>query len=94
MSTAQKCERCREYNAAAVDFRNQAANAQSDLAALRARHNALVEAVAWERECDVCGQWLHLEFWANDDKGVDLEEIADIEAFARAEVNRLLQEEK
>ena len=45
MSTAQKCERCREYNAAAVDFRNQAANAQSDLAALLARHNALVEAV-------------------------------------------------
>ena len=63
-----------------------------DYTALLARHNALIEAVRWERECDVCGHWLHLEFWANDDKGVDLEEIADIEAFARAEVDRLIGE--
>ena len=38
MSVITYCEMCREYNAAAVDFRNQAANAQAD-------HTALVEAV-------------------------------------------------
>ena len=45
MSEGPKCERCREYNAAAVDYRNEAANLRADLAALLARHNALVEAV-------------------------------------------------
>lgn len=45
MSEIMKCERCKEYNAAAVDFRHQATSAQNDYAALLARHNALVEAV-------------------------------------------------
>ena len=45
MNEIAKCERCREYNAAAVDFRHQATNAQNDYAALLDRHNALVEAV-------------------------------------------------
>lgn len=45
MNEIAKCERCREYNAAAVDFRHQATNAQNDYSALLARHNALEEAL-------------------------------------------------
>jgi hypothetical protein len=58
MSVITYCEMCREYNAAAVDFRNQAASAQADYATLLARHNALVEAVKWERELDAALVWL------------------------------------
>ena len=43
MSEIMKCERCKEYNAAAVDFRHQATSAQNDYATLLARHNALEE---------------------------------------------------
>ena len=39
------CEKCREYNAAAVYFRRQAADAESRLAELQ-------EAVRWEREAE------------------------------------------
>jgi hypothetical protein len=54
MSAITQCERCREYNAVAVDFRNQASKAQADYASLLARHNALVEAIhkAMERTVD------------------------------------------
>lgn len=87
MSITTYCEMCREYNAAAVDFRNQAANAQSDLAALLTRHNALVEAVAWERETSV--------FW---EFGRTYTLVANDEALesmfaARAEADRLIANE-
>jgi len=87
MSTAQKCERCREYNAAAVDFRNQAANAQSDLADLLARHNALVEAVAWWNECI---DFVNI-FYIENDKMHPW--ILTTCLAARAEVDRLLRGE-
>ena len=91
MSEIAKCERCKEYNAAAVDFRHQATSAQNDYAALLARHNALVEAVAWERECDECGEWLNIAWW--DANEIDLHEIWDIYECARAEVDRLIANE-
>ena len=59
----------------------------SDYAALLARHNALVEAVAWLRECEDCDQWAFEEFWVYDD------ELAEICAAARAEVDRLIANE-
>ena len=92
MSTAQKCEICREYNAAAVDFRNQAANAQSDLAALLARHNALVEAVKWERECEGFDPFFHSSFTAPSWLSRHAESHRTKQA-ARAEVGRLIGEE-
>ena len=64
----------------------------SDYAALEACHNALVEAVAWERECDECGEWLHGAWW--DRNELDLEEIEDLYDCARAEVDRLIAEPK
>lgn len=59
----------------------------SDYAALLSRHNALVEAVAWERECirqlDCAGK-----FWEDDNiPGRELIKILDA---ARAEVDRLI----
>jgi hypothetical protein len=45
------CERCREYNAAAVDYRNQAMKAETRLAELQ-------EAVRGERELDETLTWL------------------------------------
>ena len=60
------------------------------LRALEARHAALREAVAWERECDECGEWLHRAWW--DRNELDLGEIEDLYDCARAEVDRLLDE--
>ena len=54
--------------------------------------DALREAVAWERETDNCGEWLHIAWW--DVNEIDLHEIWDIYEAARAEVDRLLMEEK
>ena len=65
--------------------------AHDDYAALLARHNALREAVAWERETDECGEWLHLAWW--DEPKIDLLDIWDIHNAARAEVDRLLSED-
>lgn len=92
MSEIAKCERCREYNAAAVDFRHQATSAQNDYAALLARHNALVEAVAWERECWDVEMWVQhrlsspmliAAYWESDSTYKK----------ARAEVDRLIANE-
>jgi hypothetical protein len=63
---------------------------RSDYAALLARHDALVEAVAWERECirqlDCAGK-----FWEDDNiPGRELIKILDA---ARAEVDRLIANE-
>ena len=98
MSDIAKCERCREYNAAAVDFRHQATNAQNDDAAIRARHNALVEAVAWEREC--CQDIRPLVAWADlyarhgeDYVDAIAEELREIQDAARSEVDRLIANE-
>lgn len=67
--------------------------------ALLARHNALVEAVAWEREC--CQDIRPLVAWAglyvlHGEDYVDAvaEALREIQGAARAEVDRLLQEEK
>lgn len=71
----------------------------SDYAALLARHNALVEAVAWEREC--CQDIRPLVAWAglyvlHGEDYVDAvaEALREIQDAARAEVDHLLQEEK
>ena len=67
----------------------------SDYAALLARHNALVEAVAWEREC--CQDIRPLVAWAglyvlHGEAYVDAvaEALREIQDAARAEVNRLI----
>ena len=70
MSEIMKCERCKEYNAAAVDFRHQATSAQNDYAALLARHTALVEAVAKMRHANNKNRWDALE-WAEACAEVD-----------------------
>lgn len=57
---------------------------------LRAEISALREVVAWERECDECGEWLNIAWW--DANEIDLHEIWDIYECARAEVDRLLKE--
>ena len=69
----------------------------SDYAALLARHNALREAVAWEREC--CQDIRPLVAWAglyvrHGEDYVDgvAEDLRAIQADARAEVDRLLEE--
>ena len=98
MSEGPKCERCREYNAAAVDYRNEAANLRADIAAITARHAALVEAVKWEREC--CQDIRPLVAWAglyvlHGEDYVDAvaEALREIQDAARAEVERLLENE-
>ena len=58
-------------------------------AALLININALVEAVAWERECEDCGEWLSIAWW--DANEFDLHEILDIIDAARAEVDRLIE---
>ena len=58
--------------------------ADADYAALRARHNALVEAVAWERECD----GMLWPIYGAD----EYFEVYNTNVAARAEVDRLLQE--
>lgn len=61
------------------------------IAAIERKLTALREAVAWERECDECGEWLHQAWW--DRNELDLGEIEDLYDCARAEVDRLLSEE-
>ena len=57
----------------------------SDYANILARHNALVEAVAWERECRVADfdWWLSIRSCATEE--LDAQYVA-----ARAEVDRLI----
>lgn len=62
-----------------------------DVCYWRTRFDALREAVAWERECDECGEWLHRAWW--DRNELNLGEIEDLYDCARAEVDRLLLEE-
>ena len=52
--------------------------------------DALREAVAWERETDNCGEWLHIAWW--DNPKIDLLDIWDIHHAASAEVDRMLEE--
>ena len=61
--------------------------AEVDYSSLLARHNELVDAVAWSRECDDCGQWAFEEFWVHDD------ELTKICYAARAEVDWLIAAE-
>ena len=58
--------------------------------ALLARHNALREAVAWERECDECYGWIQHEIEAELRFLYDTWEISFLLDCARAEVGRLL----
>lgn len=67
----------------------------SDYKALLARHNALVEAVAWEREC--CQDIRPLVAWARlymlhweDYVDAVAEALREIQDAARAEVDRLI----
>lgn len=63
--------------------------AEADYAALLARHNALREAVMWERECDACP----LKNTTEAEKH-GFAAIWATRRAARAEVDRLLKEEK
>ena len=98
MSATTQCERCREYNAASVDFRNQASKAHAAHDALLARHNALRDAVAWEREC--CQDIRPLVAWADlyarhgeDYVDAIAEALREIQDAARSEVDRLIANE-
>ena len=63
----------------------------SNYSALLARHNALVESVAWEREFDEVLVWLvQTGRYPRDMAGKY--DLANERECARAEVNRLLQE--
>ena len=69
----------------------------ANYAALEACHNALVEAVAWEREC--CQDIRPLAAWADlyvrhgeDYVDAIAESLREIQDAARAEVDRLLEE--
>ena len=65
----------------------------SDYTTLLTRHNALVEAVAWERELDETLVWLvQTGLYPRDMAGKY--DLANERECARAEVDRLLQEEK
>ena len=84
-------EACDEFIYEQLNFTASSVRVKkSDYAALLASHNALVEAVAWERECDECGEWLHRAWW--DRNELNLGEIEDLYDCARAEVDRLLEE--
>ena len=68
---------------------------EADYAAILVRHNALVEAVAWEREC--CQDIRPLVAWAglyvlHGEDYVDAvaEALREIQDAARAEVDRLI----
>ena len=84
MSVITQCERCREYNAAAVDFCNQASKVHAALL-------ALVEAVAWEREFDEVLVWLVRTGRYPKDMASRYD-LANERECARAEVDRLLGE--
>ena len=61
----------------------------SDYAALEARHNALVEAVAWERECQLVRHYVIFDALQT----CALREITRSISTARAEVDRLIGEQ-
>ena len=63
----------------------------SDYAALLARHNALVEAVKWERECEGFDPFFHSSFTAPSWLSRHAESHRTKQA-ARAEVGRLIGE--
>ena len=69
----------------------------SDYAALLVRHNALVEAVKWERECEDVAHWRY-EVWEMAEVGsgdCEIYTVAQcIRDEARAEVDRLLSGDK
>jgi hypothetical protein len=71
---------------------------RDDYAALQARHNALRDAVAWEREC--CQDIRPLVAWADlyarhgeDYVDAIAEALREIQDAARAEVDRLIANE-
>ena len=68
---------------------------RSDYDALLARHNALVKAVRWERECEDVAHWRY-EVWEMAEVGsgdCEIYTVAQcIRDEARAEVDRLLEE--
>ena len=82
------------------DHKHQAAallgNIVMELDALRSRHNALVEAVKWERVCEDVAHWRY-EVWEMAEVGsgdCEIYTVAQcIRDDARAEVDRLLSEE-
>ena len=59
----------------------------ADYAALLARHDALRDAVAWERECRDVEAWMNTRPWSRGDAEI----WASLYA-ARAEVDRLIKE--
>ena len=62
---------------------------ESDYATLLARHNALVEAVKWERECECFDPFFHSSFTAPSWPSRHAESHRTKQA-ARAEVGRLI----
>ena len=61
----------------------------SDYAALLTRHNALKEAVVWERECNDASEAIYDDDGAKYDGEVEFENILSA---ARAEVDRMIGE--
>ena len=70
--------------------------AEQELHALLARHNALVDALAWERECEDVAQWRY-EVWEMAEVGsgdCEIYTVAQcIHDEARSEVERLIANE-
>jgi hypothetical protein len=79
------CERCREYNAAAVDYRNQAMKAETRLAELQ-------EAVRWERECEWVNDLITEQYVSVVEIAPEEEEISVSCFEARARVDALVGE--
>lgn len=62
----------------------------SDYAFLLARHNELKHAVAWERECDGCAEWLENFWFVPWGNHPDFWEITESCDAARAAVDALI----
>ena len=79
------------------DIALELAHRDLEFAALLTRHNALVEAVAWERECEGVAHWRY-EVWEMAEVGsgdCEIYTVAQcIRDEARAEVDRLLSGDK
>ena len=76
-----------EFNDDPEDMAYELAYTRYALAKCEARHNAIVEAVAWERECEaVRNQLRPFRNWP------ELAESVDSYQAARAEVDRLIAE--
>ena len=67
---------------------------EGDYAALLARHNALVEAVAWEREVEWLNDLITEQYACVSEMPPEEEEISVSYFEARAEVDRLLSGDK